>query len=514
MPLAEPEISISEIYFWYSLDHVAVDYGITANDGENLVSSVTVTSVADPTMSVGCGSLNGAGDKTGNADTTGKLAYMSTDEWTAEVTLSYTLGGVSRTKTLSLTKQPQFLGFIWDDAFITYADGTISGKTVDADVKITWETKDRHDIEAEITGVKLGWMIATPSGYGYDYTPVGNTRVIWDGTGTSPVTPDGPPLLDGDYTHQMFKFSDVIDVTPDASASTATHFYLIFDIEGTGTDSTDGTVYEIVDPVKANSSPYELSTASYTDPEISYTGMNYWPFINHAEVEYVITLNDADASSMVSEVSAESSTDPSYSFSAVDIPGYDTVKANVNTTGQMANISGDYWTASISAAYTIGGSSAGKSISVTDMPDVWPYDMACTFGTLSGTTDNANIGFEINFSFDENDRHDYDIDFTDAVVEWYREEGGSYVSLGEASIWDGLDPSPYYGPYPYTGVGTKCLGYSFWIENVDLTPPEPSATHFRLRFAAEGTGTDSYDGSDYSFDPDALTGYSDYLALP
>ena len=89
--LQDPTVSIAHVYYWYCLGHIEVEYKITANDGEDITSSTTITSVADPSMTVSMPSKTGAGTIDANADGTGKLTYMSADQWKTDVTLAYTL---------------------------------------------------------------------------------------------------------------------------------------------------------------------------------------------------------------------------------------------------------------------------------------------------------------------------------------------------------------------------------------------------------------------------------------
>ena len=77
----DPTVSIAHVYYWYCLGHIEVEYKITANDGEDITSSTTITSVADPSMTVSMPSKTGTGTIDANADGTGKLTYMSADQW-------------------------------------------------------------------------------------------------------------------------------------------------------------------------------------------------------------------------------------------------------------------------------------------------------------------------------------------------------------------------------------------------------------------------------------------------
>ena len=129
----------------------------------------------------------------------------------------------------------------------------------------------------------------------YTYEKIGSTRTVWDGTGTSPVTGPTGPSSDGNAKELTFHYAGTLDATPPADAEVATHYYLIFYTEGTGTD-TNGDVYHIHRPTSAQSTPIPLpgtAPITLTEPELSFDHLYWYQDVDHLVVEYEITANDA-----------------------------------------------------------------------------------------------------------------------------------------------------------------------------------------------------------------------------
>ena len=144
----DPTVSIAHVYYWYCLGHIEVEYKITANDGESITSYSTVTSMRDPSMTVGMPSKTGAGTIDANADGYGKITYMSADEWKTDVTLAYTLNGESKTLTVSNTAQPEFMDFLWLDPQYLSGNSSTTNKVVSDTIKFRYGKNDRHTYSA------------------------------------------------------------------------------------------------------------------------------------------------------------------------------------------------------------------------------------------------------------------------------------------------------------------------------------------------------------------------------
>ena len=230
------------------------------------------------------------------------------------------------------------------------------------------------------------------------------------------------------------------------------------------------------------------------------------------EVEYNIDPNDADPASISSTVTVSSVADPGKSVTDT-VAGDGTQDAELQCEGALFPTSADDWLTEVEVAYTVDGEAKTTDVSVTGDPEIWPFTMNADFGWQGGTRDDMEIGYEIDFTSKSADPMTYDVEFTSAVLEWAKDDGGGLMPTDSKVIWDGSGPSPYYGPYPSDDGTTKTIGYSFWEDSLDATPPGADETHFRLIFQAEGTGTDT-DGAVYPFAEGSLTHYTDYLALP
>ena len=298
----DPTVSIAHVYYWYCLGHIEVEYKITANDGEDITSSTTITSVADPTMTVSMPSKTGAGTIDANADGTGKLTYMSADQWKTDVTLAYTLNGENKTLTVSNTAQPEFMDFLWLDPQYLSGNSSTANKIVSDTIEFRYGRNDRHTYDVSFTKIEMGWMKEVPlSGGGNTYEEVGSTRrTVWDGTGTSPITGPSGPVADGDNYVLTYEYHDILNVVPPADAAEATHFYLNYYMEGTGTD-TDGTVYTIHTPTYGQSTPCEIEK----DLEVEINYIYLWDELNHIEVGYTITPGDAEDIRSVATVTSD-----------------------------------------------------------------------------------------------------------------------------------------------------------------------------------------------------------------
>ena len=154
----DPTVSIAHVYYWYCLGHIEVEYKITANDGESITSYSTVTSMRDPSMTVG---------------------MPSTD-----VTLAYTLNGENKTLTVSNTAQPEFMDFLWLNPQYLSGNSSTINKAVSDTIKFRYGKNDRHTYDVSFAKIEMGWMKEVPlSGGGYTYEEVGSTKkTVWDGT--------------------------------------------------------------------------------------------------------------------------------------------------------------------------------------------------------------------------------------------------------------------------------------------------------------------------------------------
>lgn len=516
----EPTIEISHVYYWDCLSHVEVEYTVAANDATDISTTTTVQSNREPSMKLTMPTSSGGGTKDVNADSYGQLQYLSGDAWTTVATMTYTLNGEVKTKRATTTAQPEFMGFSWFSPMGTSSSGSNSEKSVYALMDFSYSASDRHQYNVRVTKVTLGWMkpVLDPSWGGYTLDPVGDTRVIWDGSGTSPVSGPYGPTQDGDSKYLRFEFNQTIDVTPSASASAAgaTHFYLIFDIAGTGTD-TDGTAYQLRYPTYGQSVPDSLSgDVSFTEPDISFETLTLWSGVDHVEVEYDIEPNDADVSSLSSSMSITNASDGGFIASGSGGSMYGTVDVNATAAAAYSTPNPGTWTVQITLDYNVMGSPHSKTVTVNTVPTVYNLEEEADYIVHQGPPEQATVNYEVYFMSSVDDRHTYYPTFTAAYIEWAAESGGTYVPVASRQIvWNGGDPNPYYGPYPYSNTYWNFIGYSFWHQTVNTVPPASAsgATHFRLIFEAGGYGTDT-DGTNYTFHGVKRELATEWLTIP
>ena len=493
----DPTVSIAHVYYWYCLGHIEVEYNITANDGESITSYSTVTSMRDPSMTVGMPSKTGAGTIDANADGYGKITYMSADEWKTDVTLAYTLNGENKTLTVSNTAQPEFMDFLWLDPQYLSGNSSTTNKVVSDTIKFRYGKNDRHTYDVSFAKIEMGWMKEVPlSGGGSTYEEVGSTKkTVWNGTGTSPITGPTGPTTDGDYKVLTFDYHDLLNVVPPADAAGATHFYLDYYMKGTGTD-TDGTVYTIHDPTFGRSTPCEIER----DLEVTINYIYLWDELNHIEVGYTITPGDAEDIRSVATVTSD--IDPAKTVTMDERTGSGPISVNADGSGRLWwHHSGDSWTVEVELNYTMHGENRTRTCSVSMPPEfkgpLWLYGLG---DSGSGSSvDNQAVTSDIIFQYPADDRHTYDITFTGIDIGWEKQvpigNGGyTYEKVGsKRTIWDGTGTSPITGPTgPVTEEDYKRLTFSY-SGTLDATPPADAegATHYYLICYTEGTGTDT-----------------------
>ena len=412
-------MSIAHVYYWYCLGHIEVEYKITANDGESITSYSTVTSMRDPSMTVGMPSKTGAGTIDANADGYGKITYadgygkityMSADEWKTDVTLAYTLNGESKTLTVSNTAQPEFMDFLWLDPQYLSGNSSTTNKVVSDTIKFRYGKNDRHTYNVSFAKIEMGWMKEVPlSGGGSTYEEVGSTKkTVWNGTGTSPITGPTGPTTDGDYKVLTFDYHDLLNVVPPADAAGATHFYLDYYMKGTGTD-TDGTVYTIHEPTFGRSTPCEIEK----DLEVEINYIYLWDELNHIEVGYTITPGDAENITSIATVTSD--IDPAKTVTMTEQTGSGQISVNADGSDKLWwHHDGDYWKVEVVLNYTMHGENRTRTVSATMPPEFKGNLSLEDLGTNgSGTdVDSQTVTSDFAFQYPSEDRHSYDISVT------------------------------------------------------------------------------------------------------
>ena len=287
------------IWRWRSttfiLNHIEVGYTITPGDAEDIRSVATVTSDIDPAKTVTMDERTGSGLIRVNADGSDRLWWHhSGDSWTVEVVLNYTMYGENRTRTVSATMPPEFKGNLSLYGLGVSGSGTdVDNQTVTSDIVFEYPADDRHKYNINVTGIDIGWKDKNGN-------KIGSTKTIWNGTGASPVTGPTGPVIDGDRASLTFHYDGTLDATPLADAEGATHYYLICHTEGTGKD-TDGTVYMVHRPTSVDLASIPLPGVTLVEPEVSFDHLYWYAAVDHMELGYTVTANDADVTSLSSQ---------------------------------------------------------------------------------------------------------------------------------------------------------------------------------------------------------------------
>ena len=466
---------------------VSIAYKITANDGESITSYSTVTSMRDPSMTVGMPSKTGAGTIDANADGTGKLTYMSADQWKTDVTLAYTLNGENKTLTVSNTAQPEFMDFLWLDPQYLSGNSSTANKVVSDTIEFRYGRNDRHTYDVSFTKIEMGWMKEVPLS---TYEEVGSTKkTVWNGTGTSPITGPTGPTTDGDYKVLTFDYHDLLNVVPPADAAGATHFYLDYYMKGTGTD-TDGTVYTIHEPTFGRSTPCEIEK----DLEVEINYIYLWDELNHIEVGYTITPGDAENITSIATVTSD--IDPAKTVTMTEQTGSGQISVNADGSDKLWwHHDGDYWKVEVVLNYTMHGENRTRTVSATMPPEFKGNLSLEDLGTNgSGTdVDSQTVTSDFAFQYPSEDRHSYDISVTGIDIGWKDKNGNKIGST--MTVWNGSNPSPVTNPAgPVIDGDHKNLTFHY-EGTLNATPPADAegATHYYLICNIAGTGTDTID---------------------
>lgn len=490
----DPTVSISHVYYWYCLGQIEVEYVVTANDGEDLSSSSTITSVIYPDQTIDMPSKTGAGTMDVNANGTDKIIYESGITWKTEVTLDYTLDGESKTITVNSTGEPELKGLLTLKPQALTGSGPLANKLVSDTIEFHYPADDRHTYDISITRIEMGWMKETIPG-GTEYEKIDGAETVWDGTGTSPVSgPAGPSAGGGDKI-LTFTYQDVLNVTPPSYAAGATHFYMIYYMEGTGTD-TDAEEYGVLWPYMAESTPCALFKA----PTLTIDHIYDWECIHHVEVEYTIDAGDAvilSSSGIISSVAD--------SHHYIELPaqtGAGTIDVNENAIERLPYEDGDSWKTEITLEYILNGETKTLTVAKTGVPEFQGYlQLNAPVPETADVSDGKQISAVLDFVYPADDRHTYNVSLYEIRLGWMKKNSsGEYELVGSSrTVWPGS--GTVTGPSgPVQSGDGKILQFTYDAV-LDVTPPSDAAgaTAFCLMYETYGYGTDT-DGTVYGID--------------
>ena len=482
------EVEINYIYLWDELNHIEVGYTITPGDAENITSIATVTSYIDSSKTITMTEQAGSGKISVNADGSDKLWWHhSGDSWTVEVVLNYTMHGENRTRTVSATMPPEFKGNLSLYGLGVSGSGTdVDSQAVTADIVFEYPADDRHKYNINVTRIDIGWKDKNGE-------KIGSTRTVWNGSNPSPVTNPAGPVIDGDHKNLTFHYEGTLNATSPADVEGATHYYLIFYTEGTGKDvERDGHVYTVHRPTSIELASIPLPGVTLVEPEVSFDHLYWYAGVDHMELGYSVTANDADVTSLSSQATITFDPWPGEhrELTMPEVNGADntdSITVEKNNGEELFIQSSGPWVTTITLQYMLGGELKEKKIEVPRYPEIRFPEFDPISVETSGSINELNLGCELNLVNEAGDEHVYSLDFTKVEIEWLMEDGST--SLGSKTIWNKKDGGAFeFLSRGQNSAGNKEVKYSFALNDVNATPSDPTATKFRLIFDANISG--------------------------
>ncbi len=497
----EPEISISGVRFWDHLGHVEVEYNITPNDATILSSYATVTSNADPNMTVTTNSTDGTGTVGSNLDASGSLSYLSTDEWTTVVTVTYSIkdenGNIQeKTVTATQTAQPELIAPAHMRPVDATDSGPVNARNVNAVVELASSSSDRHDYKINFNRVTLQWLMEDSDNPGVfsDENVIGTSQVIWDGTGDSPITPLGDPSSSGNTVSQRYQYTGTVNATPPDDASEATHYRLLFNYTGTGTDD-DGTNYTLRYTSPVATGPLSLES-KLTGPKATITGLRFWPEINHAEVLYTLTSNDGRniESSASVEAGVESAESSTTNTSFETDGGNEDLTLNINAANtRLYALTSSDWDVELTLGYEMDGDFFDASVNTPLRPEL--HTTSSTATLVENVRDPLfRKPLDATIEIHVDNRHAYEVNFTKVEVGWANDDGptGTPREIQNAAESVNLDSTQT--------SGSETVYTYRYEDTANVTPPADANAplYYYLIFSYDYTAVDQEDGSDFN----------------
>ena len=246
--------------------------------------------------------------------------------------------------------------------------------------------------------------------------------------------------------------------------------------------------------------PTPTPPPSYTEPTVSFSHIYYWDQINHAEVEYKITANDATAISSYAVVT--SAADPSLSFSTGTVSGGGTITSQQDVSGQMEPLSADAWNVDLTLHYVLGGTVKTKTYHYSASPEYQGLLRLYSIGTESSGSDSAkSVSARLGFYYPAGYRHDFDLRFTGIKLGWMDSSYNPVALSDQRTVWDGIGTCPITGPTgPVDDGDDQILEYLF-SGTVNAKPTDAAisagASYFYLLFELEGDALDTLDSQAY-----------------
>ena len=297
-------------------------------------------------------------------------------------------------------------------------------------------------------------------------------------------------MIDGDHKNLTFHYEGTLDATPLADAEGATHYYLIFYTEGTGKDvERDGHVYTVHRPTSIELASIALPGVTLVEPEVSFDHLYWYQTVDHLELAYEITANDATDITSQAIITYDPWVTDHFEHTMPEVTGAGSKKVEDNADGDLLIFSSGQWVTTITLRYKLGGESKEKVLEVSGNPEFKYPEMDTISVNSSGSIDALDLSCELNLVNKAGDSHDYSLDFTKVEIEWLKEDADwDYITVGSKTIWEGPGGAFEFLSRGQNSDGNREVKYSFALDDVNVTPSDSTATKFRLIFDANISG--------------------------
>ena len=505
--LTAPTVTITNLYWWPSLYHFSAEYEVTAHDGQSIVSTGSLWLTSDSSPDFAFDPHTGPGTFTDDAETYDVYDFEEGEEVRFDVELSYTLGGVPKTETVSETLPVTFVQPYSVSLDVTEKDFNDDGLTVTAEAVMRVDGADRHSFEPTISSARIGWHEVDPD-YGAmsasDFTTIDVSDL------TPAVTTEG--------TDQVYTFvveaQVPADTVNDMMEHGATHWQLTVTFGGTATDTEDPAastyVYRRPD-ARSGLIPLSGGSSTLVEPTLDISHLYHWGTLNAEgglnqwEVEFTIVPGDADEDSFSSTVTVTQTWNSS-SVTRPPVSGSGTKDVNFFANGALVAGSASEFLVEVTTSYTIGGESKTIYESLTIAPSVWQSEYADAWGSweiLDLTTNSyadgvLSVSGTFGLGYTTGDRHAYSVTPTSLFIQWCSAEyeWDDPTILGTTVIWSGGGESPFSGPSSSSGDKESTITYSFSLSGLEVTPPD-GTNYYRICASGTAVGTD-VDGSTWT----------------
>ncbi len=370
-PSSKPTISFSGV-FYESLNHAALTCKVTANQAADLSTTVEASSSGGEPL----GGTTYGGEGSFNLNTVVEDIDTIKKAWSVSGSMSYALNGVSKEDSISKSVKPSTTIAKLSETSRSATPGVDNLMVVNEEFTFSYSGDKIHDYDVRVTGIDIGWMKKS----GSNYTTAGNIHTLWkEEYGDSPVT----SVKDSSSKKITFTYQDSLqpeEYLPPSDAARATHFYLVFYLDGTGTDTNtsdyehaDDAVYDLKKPKRLICEPFstgvELPEAS--PPSFSVDDLYCWSMLGEPSyglkafaLKFSALSNEEDSGSMsyTIKLSPQSGSGSSFTQSGTDA-AVGVYWARSTGGAAFINSSHKKWVPTVTLKYSVDGVSKQKNLS-------------------------------------------------------------------------------------------------------------------------------------------------------